>query len=180
MVVVGAAITVLLLVLAIALIIDQKSLPERNRQRALQDEALRRKMRELEARERDIRAREARELEAARERERQRARELGERVLGTHDRKGERLRKAPITKRSEARDSRSGDDDAASRAGQHLADLNQRLAVVAEAYAAGTVTLEQMTLITARLRPEIEQAEMDRRRHPTNDYDPPDQVGTDA
>ncbi|MCA1782107.1 MAG: hypothetical protein ABR500_08835 [Dermatophilaceae bacterium] len=174
MVFVGAAITLFLLVFAIALIIDQKSLPERNRQRALQLEALRCTMRELEARERDIRAREDRE------RERQRARELGGRVSGTNNRKGERRRKAPITKRSEARDSRIDTEDAASKAGQHLADLNQRLADVAEAYAAGSVTLEQMTLITARLRPEIEQAEMDCRRHPTNDYDPPDQVGTDA
>ena len=67
--------------------------------------------------------------------------------------------------RPDALDWMMGDEDTARKANQRLVDLNQRLADAAEGYAAGIVTLAQMTLITARLTPEIHAAESDRRRH---------------
>ena len=67
--------------------------------------------------------------------------------------------------RPDALDWLMGDDEAARAAGKRARELRGRLDDAAEDYADGTITRDQRKRITARLTPEIEQAEADRDRH---------------
>jgi DNA invertase Pin-like site-specific DNA recombinase len=58
----------------------------------------------------------------------------------------------------------SGDDTAAKAARERAAGLRARLESVADEYADGAITTEQLRRITARLRPQIDEADAEARR----------------
>jgi site-specific DNA recombinase len=55
-----------------------------------------------------------------------------------------------------------GDDQEARRWSERVDELNRRLADAADAYAEGAITAEQLRRITARLQPDLEEAEQSR------------------
>ena len=58
----------------------------------------------------------------------------------------------------------AGDDEAAIAASEHAEAIRARLAAAADGYADGRVTIDQLTRINARLRPDLEEAEEQVRR----------------
>lgn len=61
-----------------------------------------------------------------------------------------------------------GDEDQAKAAVERVADLRRRLDDAADGYADDRLTLDQLDRITAKLRPQIEAAEAEHRRHLTS------------
>lgn len=55
-----------------------------------------------------------------------------------------------------------GDDDEARKWGERVDELNRRLAEAADAFADGAITVDQMRRVTARLQPELDDAERHR------------------